>query len=44
MALGILFLWPGVEPIPPAVQAQSLNHWTTREFLKLNSSNIRKQA
>ena len=44
MALGILFLWPGVEPIPPAVEAQSLNHCTTREFLKLNSSNIRKQA
>ena len=22
---------PGIEPIPPAVEAQSLNHWTTRE-------------
>ena len=23
--------WPGVEPMPPAVEAQSLNHWTTKE-------------
>ena len=22
---------PGMEPVPPAVEAQSLNHWTTRE-------------
>ena len=22
---------PGVEPMPPAVEARSLNHWTTRE-------------
>ena len=22
---------PGIEPVPPAVEAQSLNHWTTRE-------------
>ena len=31
---------PGIEPMPPALEAQSLNHWTTRElescyFLKL---------
>ena len=25
--------WPGIEPMPPAVEAQSLNHWTTREIL-----------
>ena len=28
---GILIPRPGVEPIPPAVQGQSFNHWTTRE-------------
>ena len=22
-----------IEPVPPAVEAQSPNHWTTREFL-----------
>ena len=22
---------PRIEPVPPAVEAQSLNHWTTRE-------------
>ena len=22
---------PGIEPMPPAVEAQSLNHWTTGE-------------
>ena len=25
---------PGIESIPHAVEAQSLNHWTTREVLK----------
>ena len=24
-------LWPGIEPLPPAVEGQSLNHRTTRE-------------
>ena len=23
--------WPGIEPWPPALGTQSLNHWTTRE-------------
>ena len=27
----ILVPWPGIEPVPPAVEAQSLNHWTARE-------------
>ena len=27
----ILVPQPGVEPAPPALEAQSLNHWTTRE-------------
>ena len=30
-ACGILVPWPGIEPLPPAVEAQSLNHWTTGE-------------
>ena len=29
----ILVPWPGVEPGPLALGAQSLNHWTTREIL-----------
>ena len=24
-------LWPGMQPMPPAVEAWSPNHWTTRE-------------
>ena len=23
--------WPGIEPRPPALETQSLSHWTTRE-------------
>ena len=30
-ACGILVPWPGIEPTPPAVEVQSLNHWTTKE-------------
>ena len=30
-ALGILVPQPGIEPMPPAVETRSLNHWTTRE-------------
>ena len=26
-----LIPWPGSEPRPPESEAQSLNHWTTRE-------------
>ena len=26
--------WPGIEPRPPALGAQSLSHWTSREVLK----------
>ena len=32
MACGILVLCPGIEPVLPAVEAQSLSHWNTREF------------
>ena len=31
MASGILVPQPGIEPMPPEVEAQSLNHWTARE-------------
>ena len=32
LACGILVSRPGIEPGPPAVRAQSPNHWTAREF------------
>ena len=32
-ACGILVPQPGIEPASPAWEAQSLNHWTTREAL-----------
>ena len=32
---GILLLWPGIEPAPPALEAWSLNHWTTEKSLFL---------
>ena len=31
MACGILVPRPGLEPVPPPVEARSLNHWTGRE-------------
>ena len=31
MACGILVPRPGIEPSPPALEAQSVNHWTARE-------------
>ena len=27
------FPWLGIEPVLPAMEAQSLNHWTTKEVL-----------
>ena len=27
--------WQGIEPGPPALVAQSLNHWTSKEVLRL---------
>ena len=35
-AYGILVPRPGMEPVPPAVEAQSPNHWTTRVFSPLS--------
>ena len=29
--VGILLPQPGIEPPPPTLEAQSLNHWTARE-------------
>ena len=40
MTYGILVPRPGIEPVPPAVEAQSPNHWTAREFPLLPSFNI----
>ena len=31
MAHGILVPQPGIKPTPPALEGQSLNHWTARE-------------
>ena len=31
VAYGILVPRPGIEPMPPALGAWSLNHWTARE-------------
>ena len=30
----MLVPWPGIKPIPPAVDAWSPNHWTVREVLQ----------
>ena len=30
VACGILVPWTGIKPAPPALEAQSLNHWTAR--------------
>ena len=32
MACGILIPHPGIELMPPAAEAQGLNHWTAREI------------
>ena len=37
-ARGILLLWPGIEPVPLAVEVQSLNHCTTRGRPKTDGS------
>ena len=36
-AYGILVPHPGIEPVPPAVEARSPNHWASREFPGLKS-------
>ena len=32
VAWGILVPWPGIKPVPPAVEAGSPNQWTAREL------------
>ena len=32
VACGILAPRPGIERVPPAMEGQSLNHWTAREI------------
>ena len=34
---GILVPQPGIKPVPPAVEARSPNHWTTREGSAVSS-------
>ena len=34
---GILVPQPGIEPVPLALEEQSLNHWTTREVPELDT-------
>ena len=36
MACKMLVPQPGMEPMPPAVEMWSLNHWTTREVPVVN--------
>ena len=43
-ACGILLPWPGIEPTTPAVEAQSLNHWTAREVPKLLILDLQKSC
>ena len=31
VACGVFVPWPGIKPVSPALEAQSLNHWATRE-------------
>lgn len=37
VAFGILFTWPGIEPQPPALGAESLSEWTTRGVITLET-------
>ena len=43
MACGILVLQPGVKPMPPAVEAWSVNPWTTREVPESMSTSFKGQ-
>ena len=35
-ARGILVPQPGIKPVQPALEAQSVNHWTARKAPRLN--------
>ena len=43
-ACGILVPQPGIKPVLPAVEAQSLNHWTAREVPALPSETAPSSA
>ena len=36
MACGVLVSSPGIEPVPPAMEVWSLNHWTTWEVTEVD--------
>ena len=36
--------YPGIEPSPPVSRAQSLSHWTTREFPQLPSESFQHDS
>ena len=36
VACGILVPGPGIEPMPPAVEAWNLNHWTAKEVPEMS--------
>ena len=39
LACGILAPWPGIEPAPPTLKGEVLNHWTTREVPQIKTFN-----
>ena len=39
-ACGVLAPQPGIEPVPPALEVQSPNHWTSREVPRLEFEQI----
>ena len=41
---GILVLRPGIEPTPPALEAWSRNHWTTREVPEQGFKQVKAQS
>ena len=43
-ACGILVPLPGIQPTPPALAVQSLNHWTTKEAPHLNWDHTNSQS
>ena len=44
VACGILVLQPEIEPVPPAVEVWSLNHWTAREVPRDISKPLDRQG
>ena len=41
-ACWLLVPQPGIEPVPPAVEARCLNHWTAREVPHLQKNSVQK--